>query len=63
MDFDYCEENLRTISNKIFICSVKISIPHSVDIYRNKKNQTLTFSELPCAHEALKRRNVMLWIS
>ena len=35
MDFDYCEENLRTISNKIFIYSVKKSnISFKLDFFR-----------------------------
>ena len=72
MDFEYCEEYLRNISNKYYYGSVKKSkFSFSFHLQIDKKSimqkkiqgekliQTLIFPKLSSAYEVLTRRNIM----
>ena len=75
MDFQYCEEYLRSIFNKIllwqkskFSFSCHLEIDEKKLIMKKKIQgenlfQTLFFLRLPSAYKVLMRKNVMLCIS
>ena len=71
MDFDYCEEYLTSISNKMLLWLRKANF-HSLDICKLMKNQSCKkrssrkpdsnfkfFLSCPFAHEVSRRKNVM----
>ena len=72
MDFEFCEEYLRSISNKmLWQCYKKNTFSSSCDFQIDKKInnvkkgprkkliQTLIFSKLPSPNKIVIRRNVM----